>query len=399
MHFKNNGMKVLYSFFVLAAISVVTGCEASSKEKKSDLNDKLVELQKLKDQQSKLADKISNLEAEIVKLNPNAIAAKPKLVSITVLNTKNFAHYIDLQGRVDAENIVYVMPRGQGGQVKGVYVQLGDAVKKGQLIMKLDDAVQLQNIQQAQVQLDLAKSTYQRRKNLWDQNIGSEQEFLNAKADVDAKQKGIDILKEQLDMTNVYAEMSGIVDVLTTRVGDVVSPQTAAQQASGQQGIRIVNGSTLKAVVDVPEVYLSNVKKGTPVVVDVPDVSKSFNSSISTVSQVINATSRGFLAEAKLPASQNLKPNQVAMIHIQDYTASNAVTVPLNAVQTDQNGKYVYLMVTENGKTIAKKQPVNVGEINGDQIEIKKGLSSGDKLISEGYQSVYDGQLVTTEAK
>ena len=399
MQFKNNSMKILYSLVILAAICVVAGCEASSKEKKSDINAKLAELQKLKDEQSKTADKIASLQAEIMKLDPNAIAAKPKLVSITVVDRKNFTHYIDLQGRVDAENIVWVMPRGQGGQVKSINVKLGDAVKRGQLIMKLDDALQQQAIKQAQVDLDLKKSVYQRRKNLWDQNIGSEQEFLNAKAAVEGAEKQIDILKEQLDMTNVYAEMSGIVDVLTTRVGDVINPQSAAAGAASQLGIRIVNTSSLKAVVDVPEAYLSRVKKGTPVVVDVLDVNRSFNSTISTLSQVINASSRGFLAEAKLPVGANLKPNQVAMMHIQDYTASNAVTVPVNAVQTDQDGKYVYLMVIENGKTIARKKPVNVGELNGDQIEIKRGLDAGDKLISEGYQSVYDGQVVTTETK
>ena len=398
MQFKNTGMKIFYQLAVIATFSLLASCGASTKEKKSDVNDKLVELQKLKDEQSKTADKIAALQEEIKKLDPNAIAAKPKLVSVTVLDSKNFTHYIDLQGRVDAENIVWVMPRGQGGQVKSINVKLGDAVKKGDLVMKLDDVLQQQALQQAQVRLDQLKSIYQRRKNLWDQNIGSEQEFLNAKADVEAQQKQIDILKEQLDMTNVRAELSGVIDVLTTRVGDIVSPQTAAAMA-GAQGIRIVNTSSLKAVVDVPEAYLSRVKKGTPVVIDVLDVNKSFNSTISTLSQVINSTSRGFLAEAKFPAGANLKPNQVAMMHIQDYTASNAVTVPVNTVQTDQNGKYVYLMVTENGKTIARKKPVIVGELNSDQIEIKTGLSAGDKLISEGYQGVYDGQVVTTEAK
>jgi RND family efflux transporter MFP subunit len=266
------------------------------------------------------------------------------------------------------------------------------------LLLKLDDAVARQQIEAAKVQMDLAKSTYQRRKNLWDQNIGSEQEYLNAKTAVESQQKQIDLLNEQLDMSNVYAEATGVADVVTVKVGDFFTPQSAGTPGSPTI-IRIVNTSNLKAVVDIPENYLGRVKNGTPVIIDIPDINKTFNSTIFNISQVVSTTTRGFMAEAKVPSGANLKPNEVAMMHIQDYTAANVVTVPVNAVQTDQNGKYVYLMVTENGKTIARKRSINVGELNGDQIEIKKGLEAGDKLISEGYQSVYDGQIVTTEVK
>jgi len=197
-------------------------------------------------------------------------------------------------------------------------------------------------------------------------------------------------------MSNVYAEMSGVADIVTIKVGDMF---TSLSSPVTGNGIRIVNTSELKAVVDVPENYLSRIRKGTPVLIEIPDLNRTITSTIFNISQVVSPTTRGFMAEARVPAGANLKPNEVAMMHIQDYAASNVVTVPVNAVQTDQNGKYVYLMVTENGKTIARKRSVIAGEINGDQIEIKKGLDAGDKLISEGYQSVYDGQVVTTETK
>jgi membrane fusion protein (multidrug efflux system) len=392
---KNNRMKILYLLATVAVVSLGGSCGASSKENKADLTDKKVELQKLKDQQVKTAEQIKKLEEEIVKIDPNAIPVKPKLVSITTLTTQNFSHYIELQARITSDNIAFVNPRNQGGLVKEVYVKQGDNVKKGQLLLKLDDAVVRQQIEQSKVQLDLANSTYQRRKNLWDQKIGSEQEFLLAKNNVESIEKLMDLLKEQLDMTNVYAEIPGTAESVTIKVGEFFSAQSAAQG----QGIVIVNSSSLKAVVDIPENYLTRVRKGSPVLIVIPDVNKTFNSTISNISQVVNATSRGFLAEAKLPAGSNLKPGQVAIIRIQDYTASNAMAVPMNTVQTDQDGKYVYVVANENGKTIAKKRPVVVGELNGDQIEIRQGLVAGDKLITEGFQSLYDGQSITTESK
>jgi membrane fusion protein (multidrug efflux system) len=395
MQQKKLGMNLIHATAIIAAITMMVSCGASSKENKAALTDKKVKLQKLKDQQTKTADEIKTLEEEIAKIDPSAVAVKPKLVSVVTLNAKNFQHYIDLQGRVDGENIAWVTPRNAGGQVRAVYVKQGDFVKKGQLLLKMDDAIPRQQIEQAKVQLDLARSTYQRRKNLWDQKIGSEQEYLVAKNGVENLEKQIDLLKEQLDMTNVYAEMSGVADPVTIKVGEPFS----AQSALTGPGIRIVNNSTLKAVVDIPENYLSRVRNGTPVLIDAPDINRTYNSTIYNISQVINPTSRGFIAEAKLPPSSGLKPNQVVMIHIQDYSASNAMAVPMNTVQTDQDGKYVYVVANENGRTIARKRPVMVGELSGSEIEIKKGLNPGDVLVSDGFQSLYDGQLITTEAK
>jgi RND family efflux transporter MFP subunit len=391
---KNIRMKIVHLLAIVTVVGLAVACGASSKENKGELNDKKVELQKLKNEQTKIADQIKKLEEEIAKLDPNAVTVKPKLVSVSTLTTQSFAHYIDLQGRVDAENIANVSPRGQGGQVKAIYVKEGDYVKKGQLLLKLDDAVVKQQIEQVKIQLDLAKSVYQRRKNLWDQKIGTEIELITAKNTVDNLEKQIDLLNEQLSMTNVYAEIPGVADIVNIKVGEVFSAQTSAMA-----GIRIVNSSSLKVVVDIPENYLSRVRKGTPVLIEIPDANQSFKSSISVISQMINNTSRGFMAEAKLPSGSNLKPNQIAMIRIQDYAAANAMVVPMNTVQTDQDGKYVYLMANENGKVIARKRPVVVGELNGDLIEIKQGLVAGDKLISEGFQSLYDGQLITTDDK
>jgi RND family efflux transporter MFP subunit len=296
---------------------------------------------------------------------------------------------------VDAENISYVAPRGQGGYVKQIFVKKGQNVKKGQLLVKLDNALVLQNIETAKTQLSFAKDLYQRQKNLWDQHIGTEVQLITAKNNVDQLERNIATLQEQLSYSNVYADVSGIADEVNVRVGEFftgTSPQGVPQ-------IRIVNSSDLKAVTNIPENYISRVKKGTPVLITIPDLDKSFRSTITYIGESIGITSRGFTVESKIPRDPSIKPNQVALIKVQDYSAPGALTVPVNTLQTDENGKYVLVAATENGRMITRKKQVEIGELYGDQIEIKNGLNEGDALITEGFQGLYEGQLVTTTAQ
>ncbi|MGI8637571.1 MAG: efflux RND transporter periplasmic adaptor subunit, partial [Segetibacter sp.] len=161
-------------------------------------------------------------------------------------------------------------------------------------------------------------------------------------------------------------------------------------------GIKIVNTTNLKVVTNVPENYLARVSKGTPVMISIPDINKKYTSTISLISQSISTTSRGFIAEAKIPQDRNLKPNLTANVRIQDYTTPNAITIPVNTLQTDETGKFVLVAVKEGNTTIARKRQVQVGELYGDRLEVKGGLQTGDIIITEGFQSVYDGQAVTT---
>ena len=366
-------------------------CGDSRKEEIGKTTDKKVELEKLKVEQKKLNDQIASLEAEISKSDPTVSSAKAKLVSVTPLVPQNFSHFIELQGKVDAENISYVTPRGGPGQVRAVYVKQGDFVKKGQLLLKLDDAVLLQNLNQLENQLAFAKDIYQRQKNLWDQGIGTEVQFVTAKNNVEQMERQISTVKETWNLSFVRAEMNGIADEVNIHVGETFT-------GSPLQGIKIINTARLKIVTDIPENYMSKVKQGTPVQVVIPDLNnRIINSTISLISQSINPNSRGFQAEAKIPSDANLKPNQVAIVKIQDYGASNVVVVPVNIIQTDENGKYTYVMVDEKGKKVARKRRVMIGEIYGDQIEIKQGLTAGEQIITQGYQGLYDDQLVTTE--
>ena len=368
-------------------------CNSTTKDKNGPVNEKRKALQEKKDQVSKLTNEIAKLEDEIALLDPSSVKKeKPKLVAVSTVKKQNFVHFIDLQGTVDAENISYVAPRGQGGQVKAILVKKGDNVRKGQLLLRLDNAILKQNIETAKTQLAYAKDLYQRQKNLWDQKIGTEVQLITAANNVQQIERNIATLQEQLSFSNVYAEVSGIADEVNIRVGEFFQ----GVNAQGQPQIRIVNTQNLKAVTNIPENYLNRVKKGTPVLIEIPDMNKSFKSTISYIGQAIGLTSRGFTAESKLPSSSGLKPNQIALIKIQDYTAANAISIPINTLQTDETGKYVLVAVNDNGRQVVRKKPVTVGELYGDSIEMKSGVADGDVLITEGFQGLYEGQLIDT---
>jgi membrane fusion protein (multidrug efflux system) len=387
-------MRTFYSISTaLVVLFLVASCGNATVEKKGPAADKKAELAKLKAEQEELSKKIAKLEEEISAVDSTA-RVREKLVTVETLQPQSFKHYIDLQGRVITDNEYWVTPRGMGGQVRAIYVKEGQAVKKGQLLMKLDAGTLEQQLEQAKIQLDYLKDIYQRRKNLWDQKIGTEVELIAAKNAVDNQQKQIDLLNEQISYTNVTAEVSGVVDQVNIRVGEAFSSATATVA-----GIKIVNPSDLKVRVGVPENYLPHINRGTPVVVEVPDVGKTFNSTISYISQTINPTSRVFEAEAKIPVAPNIKPNLVAIVKLLDYQTNNTIVVPMRTVQTDQNGKYVYVLGQERGRNVAVKKQVEVGQVYGEQIEIKSGLAAGDQLITQGYQGLYEGQIVTTAAK
>jgi RND family efflux transporter, MFP subunit len=389
-------MRAIYN--VSAAVVILlfaVACGSTTKEEKGSLAEKKAQLEKLRADAEKLSQQIRQLEEQINLEDTTAAASmRIKLVTATTLQPQSFKHYIDLQGRVNTENIYTVTPRGMGGQVKAIYVKEGDYVKKGQLLMKLDDGTLQQQLEQAKIQLNYLQDIFNRRKNLWDQKIGTEVELITAKNNVVNQQKQIDLINEQLSYTNVLAETAGVVETITIRVGETFSAASASMA-----GITIVNPSDLKVTVSIPENYLPRVKKGTPVVIEIPDLGKTFNSSISHVSQLIDNNARAFTAEAKLPVGSGIKPNIVAIVKLLDYSVQNAIVVPMRTVQSDENGKYVYVLADQGGKKVAVKKQVEVGEIYGEDIEVKAGLAAGDQLITQGYQSLYEGQLVTTAAR
>jgi membrane fusion protein, multidrug efflux system len=400
--------KITQISIALFATVLMAACGGSKKDDAAGINDKKAELEKLKSTKAKNEADIARLQAELEKVDSStANAAKIKLVSTTPVSTQDFKHYIDLMGKVDADNISYISPRGMGGQVKALYVQQGQYVKKGQLLLRLDDAIVQQQItlakQQAEgykTQLAFAKNIYQRQKNLWEQGIGTEVQLITAKNNVEALEnqlkaanEQVKVAVEQMKTANVYSDVNGVADIVAIRVGETFQGMTQA----GPQ-IKIVNTSSLKVVVNVPENYLTRMHKGSAVAITIPDANKTVNSSISLISQSIDPTQRGFIAEAKIPYDAILKPSQSAIVKILDYAAASAIVIPVNVVQSDETGKYVFVLSqSSNGKKIAHRVVVTIGEVYGETVEIKAGLKAGDQLVTEGFQNLYEGQGISTK--
>jgi membrane fusion protein, multidrug efflux system len=363
-------------------------CGEGKKEGEAILNEKRAQLEKLKADKTKAETAIRNLQEEIAKLDTTN-NVKPKLVQTQVVAASDFSHFIDLQGKVASDDISAITPRnGLGGQVKAVYIKKGDYVKPGQLVLKLDDAVYKRNMDQLTTQLAFAKDVYNRQKNLWDQNIGSEIQLLSAKNNVDQLDKQIATIKEQASQTNVYSDVSGVVETMNIRVGEIFSPQGFAPQ------IQIVNNNSLKVTVDIPENYLSRVGRGTIAEIEFPDIHKTVTVPVYLLSNVIGTVTRSFMAEFKVGGVGGLRPNQLALVRIKDYSAPNAVVIPVNVVQTDEDGKYVFVAAQEGKKMLARKRRVFIGEMYNDKVHVRNGLQANDQLITTGYQNLYEGQLI-----
>ncbi len=389
---KHNNMKDVFKIASsVVFVLILSSCGSGSKDEKGSLADKKTKLEKLKSDRDKIDGDIKALEEEIAKVDTSSALGKGKLVTVSAVSEQAFDHFIDLQGHIDADNISYVTPRGGGGQVRNLYIKKGDFVKKGQLLAKLDDDVQQKQLQGLKTQLSYAEDIYRRQKNLWDQGIGTEVQLKNAENSVNSLKDQINTATAAWDMTNVRADVNGYVEQLNLKVGE-----TFIGMAGTIPQIMIVNTSSLKVVTEVPENYLSKIKQGTPVNVKLPDENLEFNSSISLMNHSIGLNSRSVVTEAKIPYNPNVHINQVAQVRIKDYSNPHAIVVPLTVLQTDEKGKYVYVIATENGKKVAKKKTVQVGEIYGENIEVKGGLSIGDQVITEGFQSLYEGQVVTT---
>lgn len=380
-------------FSVLIIILALMSCGSES-EQTTGIDAKLKELETLKSEMATLSAKIKTTEDEIIKMDPSR-GIKPKLVTTATLTPEGFNHYIDLQGVVSSKNISYVAPRnGMGGYVKQLYIKAGQNVKKGQLIMKLDDQVLRQSIESIKTQLGLAKNIYDRTKNLWDQNIGTEVQLLSAKNNVETLENQIKTQEEQLKTYLVYADQNGVADIVNIRVGELFT----GMGATGPQ-IQIVNNANLSINIEIPENYTGIIKQGAKVVVEVPAIGKTFETKIDRIAQSINASSRGFTAECSIPNSTGLKPNMSAYTKILNHSNSKAMVIPVNIIQTDEKGKYIYAMQEKDGKKIAVKKPVTIGQLYDDNIEILSGLVSGDQIITQGHQNLYEGQFIEDSQK
>jgi len=357
--------------YITLVLSLAAAC-SNNKPK-----DKATELADLKKQQADISAKITQLEGEIGKKD----SVKTTDVSAVTVKAMAFTNYVDIQGKIDAQDNVTAYPQASA-VITAINVKVGDHVSKGETLVQLDNSVLRQNIEQAQAQAALAQTLFQRQKALWDQKIGTEVQFLQAQTNVQTTEKQVSALRQQADMYRIVSPINGTIDQMDLKMGQIAAP--------GAAGIRVVNADVLKVKADVPESYSGSVHLGDNVKIMVPDANDSLTAKISFAAKVIDPASRSFAIEVKLPQRGTLRPNMTTVLRIANYAKANAIAIPTKAIQKSENGDYVFINV--NG--IARKKVITEGASSNGMNEIKSGLSVGDQVITDGASELEDGDQV-----
>lgn len=353
----------------------------------SQNTDKKVELEKLKTQHDQLATQIAQLEAEI---NPEGSNAEQKAIAVKVTPSVAcvFNHYIDVQGTVDGDQNIAVSPQ-MAGIVTAVYVKEGSPVKKGQVMAELDAQVLKQSLEEVNTQLQLVASIYEKQNALWEKKIGSEIQFLQAKNNKESLENRVSTMKEQLKMAKVISPISGTVESVPLRVGQMASPGMPTST------IRVINMSVAKISADVAETYATRIKDGNTALVSLPDLGKDIETKLNFTSRYIDPTNRTFRVECKISSKEvELRANMIAYIKIKDYTNENAFCMPINLVQSNQDGKFVYVAKQEGADYTAEVRMIKTGMDYNGVIEVLEGITAGDNVITSGFQSLNAGEKV-----
>lgn len=341
--------------------------------------DKKAELEELKKQQAELQAQITKLEAEIAQTDTTK--AKTSIVGVAPVTFETFRNEIEIQGKVDADENVTLSAQ-MGGTVTRINVKVGDEVRKGQVLAETDNQTIMQGMQELQTQLDLATTLFQKQKNLWDQKIGTEMQFLQARTQKEALEKRMATMREQLDMTRIKSPIDGTVDAVDIKVGQIAAP--------GMPAIRVVNFDNMKVVGEVPEAYAGKVKKDNEVTVIFPDVKDTLKTKVDFAARVINPLNRTFRVEVLLDNKTQYNPNMITILKISDDVNEKAIVVPVSMIQKTESGDFVF--VAKNGKAVKKK--VSYQRVYNGRAEITNGLTVKDTLIVSGYQDLDEGELL-----
>jgi len=340
------------------------------------------------DQHQALSQDLEALDRAIGKLDQNE---KLSLVTAMVISPERFEHYLQVQGDVATKQNIVLYPQFSG-QLQTLHVSVGDQVKKGALLATLDDNGMAQQLNQLMVQEALAKTTFERQEKLWNQNIGSELQYLQAKTQYEAQRSLTQQVSQQLEKSKIVAPFDGTIDAVLAEAGTVVS-------AGMSPVFRLVNLSNMYLKADVAEGYLNDVVAGKKVLVNFPVLGLEVPSTIRSVGRYINPDNRTFSIEVDLPNNKaQIKPNLTAQININDYTNDQALLVPQSVISENAAGEqYVYttLYDQDRNQSLAKKRIVVTGKTEGDFVEILQGIQPGDTVIAEGARSVKDGQPIS----
>jgi len=341
----------------------------------------------LENEYNALSDQIKQLDQAIHELDTTA---NIPLVTTLMAKSEVFNHFVELQGSVKTKENIIIYPEVPGILID-IYVKKGQKVNKGQLLASIDDGGLEQQVSQLEIQANLAQTTFERQKRLWDQKIGSEMAYLQAKSNYEAQNKAVKQLKIQLDKTRIKAPFSGVIDDIMTDEGSVVSP--------GQSPIiRIVNLNNMYIEADVPETYVKDITKNKTVEVEFPVLNKTMDATISQAGNFINPANRTFKVEVSVPnKDENIKPNMTAKIRINDYKNNTAILIPQGIISENASGQqYVFIVTnkTENNEVQTEKAIITTGKMQGDLIEVLGGIEDGTEIIEEGARSIREGQIV-----
>lgn len=358
---------------ILAASVLLASCGGDKKINKE------AELAKLKNERASLDAKIKTLETETNKNSPR----KATPVGVMEIVPTVFSSYIEVQSQVVGDENILATPQSPG-VVSSVNVQTGQKVSKGQVLATMDAAAIEQQIKGSEIQITLSKALYEKQKNLWAQNIGSEVQLLQAKANYDAQTKQKEALLAQRNMYRIVAPISGTVDNVSLKPGDMATP--------GQTGIRVVSFDKLKAEANLGENYIGKVKTGDKVTLVFPDLNDSITTKISYVAQQVDPVSRAFLVQIRLGNNKKIYPNMSCKMKISNYEKQNAIVVPVQVIQKTADGEMLYIADGNKAKSVL----VQTGRNSNGLVEILSGLKAGDKVITEGYGDIDNGETINT---
>lgn len=384
-------MKKLIYVFTLAV--VLASCGGGAESSVSDLIAQ-GDLESLRAKKTEISEKQREMERELQLLD-SVIAEKSgeeRLPLVTTLMAKGekFDHFLELQGDVETKQNVLIYPE-MSGTLQRVTVKEGQRVRKGQLLATIDDGGMASQVSQLKTQAALAKTTYERQKRLWEQQIGSEIQFLQAKSNYEATENAVQQAQSQLGKSTIRAPFSGIIDNVIKDQGTVVSP------GPGSEVFRIVNLSDMYIKVDVPENYLGRIEEGKEAKVFFPILGDTITSKIRQTGNFINPSNRAFSVEIPVPNEKgNIKPNLSARVSLNDYSNDGAILVPQGIISENAEGaQYVYVAVEPNGdKAVAKRRIIQTGKTQGSMVEVLSGITEGDLLIKEGARTVKEGQNI-----
>ncbi len=375
---------------IIVSLLILVSCGKNDSVEKviesGDLSEIRAKKANLSAQQSELSSQIAQLDAAIEKLDSNNDFT---LVSVRKITDSLFKHYVELPGDVETKQNITIYPEYSGILIT-VNVDEGDRVQKGQILARIDEGGLGSQLAQMEAQETLAKTTFERQQRLWEQNIGSEIQYLEARTNYEAIQNSVNQMRSQLAKTVVRAPFSGVIDEIFTEQGEVVVP--------GQSRLfRLINLSNMYITAAVPESYLGKIEVGTEVMVEIAATGTSFTSTVKQVGNFVNPNNRTFEIQVAVPQNtEQIKPNLIATVSINDYTSENAIIIPENVIQKNSAGENVaYVVKKETDSTgVAERRILETGLIYDSAVEVLSGLQPGDLLITSGARSIQEGEQV-----